>query len=556
MRNALSLFRVLTKNAENSMPKKGTKGTIYMALGIIALSCIMIPCCIIVGFVSYVMTLALTAAGSATGGLLAEIHIMSAFSMVFGILVIFNILFFSSDREHLVPLPFKSHEILAAKFTYAYMAESLMEFMILISMFIGFFIAYAKSGLPVHPVSVLSALLGVFLIPLLPMCYCVIISLLTLALLKNVKSTRIFHNISTILLFLFVILFLFSFRDAGEITVENYVESLAGGDNLFVTILNKIFFAVPVLLYTIEQGSIPGLLLYLLCNAAAIAVMLGIGYFAYQPGLYTVAALGSGKRSTMKQKNLSSAHSIFSAYVKKEWLVLLRTKAYSGNCIFINLLWPVGLTMLLLWNKNKPAFMKFYELYQAGNANIYLILASAVVIISFIASALNSLAATAFTREGAHLSLIKYIPVSYKTQLAAKAFISLIITYPALLLTIIIMGLYLQIPFAWYLYYSLLSLAALLITAVVGLLLDSAHPYSTWDDEYSALRGNLNTFFDMAVVMVIALLLCGIAFLLYSLAGISLTMYHILLALLLGTGAAVACLVSYRIILRNMADLY
>ena len=142
MKNVISLMRVFMKNAEMRVPKKGGKGSMYLALGIIAVSCIMIPCCLIVGFVSYIMTEALAGVGAPAAGLQAEIHIMSAFSVVFGMLVIFNILFFSSDREHLMPMPFKSHEILLAKFFYAYWAESIMEFMILISMFIGFFIAY------------------------------------------------------------------------------------------------------------------------------------------------------------------------------------------------------------------------------------------------------------------------------------------------------------------------------------------------------------------------------------------------------------------------------
>ena len=128
MNNIFSLYSVLAKNSEMKVPKNEEKGTLYLSLGIIALSCIMIPCCLIVGYVSYIITKALIAAGAPTGGLLAQIQIMSAFSMIFGILVIFNVLFFSSDREHLMPLPIKTSHILTAKFLYSYVAESIMEF--------------------------------------------------------------------------------------------------------------------------------------------------------------------------------------------------------------------------------------------------------------------------------------------------------------------------------------------------------------------------------------------------------------------------------------------
>lgn len=228
LRNALALFRVLTKNTEMPRPKEGTRGRLYTSLGIIALSCIMIPCCAIVGYISYVMGYALINVDVPMAGLQAEVHIISAFSMIFGFLVIFNILYFSSDREHLVPLPFKSEEILLAKFAHSYLAESVMEFLILISMFIGFFIAF----IPTYGVSIFSLLAGIIaiiLIPLVPLTYCAILCLILMAVLRNIKNGKILNHISTIVFLLFTGLFLLSFKDLGNITVDNYVDSLANG---------------------------------------------------------------------------------------------------------------------------------------------------------------------------------------------------------------------------------------------------------------------------------------------------------------------------------------
>ena len=90
IKKILSLSRVLSKNSEMQMPDR----TLYKVLALIAALGIMIPCTVIVGFISYVMTEALLEAGSPGGGILFELQILSAFSMVFGILVIFSILFF------------------------------------------------------------------------------------------------------------------------------------------------------------------------------------------------------------------------------------------------------------------------------------------------------------------------------------------------------------------------------------------------------------------------------------------------------------------------------
>lgn len=550
MHNSYTLFRVLMKNSEMKLPKEGKKGTAYISLGMIALCCIMIPCCLVVGFVSYVMTEALTAAGTPLNGLLAEIHIMSAFSVVFGLLVIFNILFFSSDREHLVPLPFKSHEILAAKFAYAFWAESMMEFIVLLSMFIGFFISYGW-----HPVGILTGLTATFLIPLLPMAYCAVIGLLIMLVLGKIRNTNIFHHMSTIILLLFVALFLLSFQDMGGITVENYVNSLADNSNLFVTVLNKIFYAVPVLIYALEYNSLPALLLYIAASLLAVAILLFLGKYLYQPALYTAAALGSAKKKTSDIDRYIVKRSHFHACLQKEWLVLTRTKAYSVNCVLINLLWPLALLIFLYMGRDKETLLRLIELYQSGNEKAALFLTLGVVAVTFLATAMNSLASTAFTREGAHLSLIKYIPVAYRTQLYAKAAVSVLITFPAMLACIIILGAFIRISPLYCLYYSLISLIIIILTTVIGLILDSAHPHDSWDDEYSALRGNLNSFFDMALVMVISILIITISLLAYEFTPIGLTVFHILLSAVLCAAAIVSVIWGEKIIVENMKSL-
>jgi len=550
MKNVISLMRVFMKNAEMRVPKKGGKGSMYLALGIIAVSCIMIPCCLIVGFVSYIMTEALAGVGAPAAGLQAEIHIMSAFSVVFGMLVIFNILFFSSDREHLMPMPFKSHEILLAKFFYAYWAESIMEFMILISMFIGFFIAYG-----VNIVGLISALLGVFVIPLVPMAYCAIIGLILLFCMRGVKNGNILGHISTITLIVFTVLFLFSFRGMGGITVENYVNSLAAGNNAFTNVLDKIFFVVPWLLKAVADGNILSLILYLIGNVLVIGVMTVIGVFTYQQSLFTVGQLGSGKSKLKDSGEYAKVRSVFASYMKKEWLVLSRTRAYNGNCVWINMLWPVLMIGYYLWNKDKEAMLKLKFFFLDGNSKAYVMLVLAMILLAFIASAMNSLASTAFTREGMHLDLIKYIPVPYKEQLKVKGLISIIITLPAMILCAIVAVVTLDLSLVWILILSALMFLCLIITTISGLYLDSSHPHSSWDDEYSALRGNLNTFFDMAIIMVVSVLICAIGFIAFTFTSIGLTGFVFLEFVIIGVLAVISCTAGFNMCVKNLEEL-
>ena len=214
MNTVRTLFHVYKANAEMPTPKKGLKGSVYLSFGLIAVFCIMLPCCLIVGYMTYIMSMALMVESNTMNALLAELHIISAFSMIFSMLVVFNVLFFSSDREYMVTLPMSHLQLLAAKFWHTYVAESIMEFMILFSMFIGHFAAAAEKYGPwpvLGPIGIVSALIGTMVTPLLPLAYCAILSLILMAALKKVRNIKVFYHVSTLLLLLFVALFLLAF---------------------------------------------------------------------------------------------------------------------------------------------------------------------------------------------------------------------------------------------------------------------------------------------------------------------------------------------------------
>ena len=553
------IFKVYRKNFEMPMPEEGVKMSIYTSLGIIAVTCIMLPCCIIMGYLSYVMTLAMMVEGNRVNGLISEMHILSAFAMVLGMPVIFNVLFFSSDREHMVTLPVKSWQLLTAKFFHTFMAESVMEFLIFISMFIGFFIAaVTNSGLwpALHPVSIIAAVSAIVLTPMLPLVYCCLISLILMAALKKVRSIKTFYRSSTIIMAVFVALFLYSFKDMGTISFDNYMDSLAADNNFFLRVCNAIFFTTPMLCKAMAWQSIPQLLLYFISNAAATGMILLLGAWLYQPGLYTAAALGSRKKKVDRDKlNLKSTN-IFKSYFIKELKILTRTRAYSSNCVYINIIWPVGVAVFFFITRNNESVQQFMDYYREGYERAQLIILLAVIFMAFVASAMNSLSSTAFTREGSHVDFIKYIPVDYKTQMYVKAAVATCITAPFLILAVIVAYFFLNFSLLTGLLYSLIAIEALLISVVIGLALDSASPHTLWDDEYSALRGNLNSFFNMAVMIVMSLLICGLFFLLYELAHLPLIAVYIALPVFLGIINAAAIIYGRRRIIANMKELF
>ena len=68
--------------------------------------------------------------------------------------------------------------------------------------------------------------------------------------------------------------------------------------------------------------------------------------------------------------------------------------------------------------------------------------------------------------------------------------------------------------------------------------MDSVSPYTVWSDELSALRGNLNCFFNLAAEMVAALVTGGISYGLFILSGSSLITITVVTLFLVIAGTA------------------
>ena len=54
------------------------------------------------------------------------------------------------------------------------------------------------------------------------------------------------------------------------------------------------------------------------------------------------------------------------------------------------------------------------------------------------------------------------------------------------------------------------------ICTYTGLVLDTTHPKLDWEDEYGALRGNPNAFFNMAISILVALVLCIVGYVFFK----------------------------------------
>ena len=497
------------------MPKPNgeKKVKIYNRFGLIAFIGIMLPVSFIVGYVTYAVTDLLFYFDGNAYGLLSELDLISAFAMIFGMPLMFSVLFFSSDLQFLTALPVTPVSLYTARFWHTFKAENVMTSNVLFAIYIGYFISCAKNAglaFALNPIAILSSLIGFFGSLLVPLIYCSIIAMLLMLALRKVNRSDIYYHSSLILFVAFALMFLLSFRSYGSISIANYLDSLVVSKNTFIAICNVLFPTNFLTTLSIRNHNILPLLGSVAIIAALYFLSVLVAHLTYRKGLFAAAVI-TNKKASRKVNSAYSSRKVFTSLVIKEIKVLMRTMTYRMNCVYANLLWPIAAVIFIFEAPRFEFFKKFAYDLRTGDPASKVILFAVMIAISFIASGLNSIASTSFTREGVHIDMLKYLPADLNKQIRAKVFIAMLFTFVPVAVSIVPVAIRLEVLPMLPLY-ILVSFVCILIATMIGVLMDSISPYTAWSDELSALRGNLNCFFNLAAEMLAALLIGGISY--------------------------------------------
>ena len=526
----LKLTSALMKTVEPTSQEKKFKKVFYVVMSIIAVFGIMLPMAFLVGVIIYSLTGPLIKTGAGSNGVEMFLQIVSVFSFVFGINVIFTVFYFSGDIESLLPLPLKPYQIIGSKFTAALISESVMEFIIIIAAFAGYIIA---TGAPFY--SWIIALIGMVTLPIVPLIYCAILCMLVMLISGFIKNKDTVNKITGIMTFLVIIGLIALVSTSGGFDTEHLIKALSDPNNSLLWIMNWVFPQIGFLVDAMTGNTLINLLYYIGVNLAAIGVFMLIAQLIY---FRTVVGI-SGGRNTVGRKSFESVvkktrvRPVAATYMKKEFRLLFRTPAYFMNCILINLIWPLFLYLVYVLQGRTSFLDSFIYGIHSGDEETVLIYLLAISGVSVLVTAANCIASSAITREGKHFSFIKYIPVPYMTQLNVKAAVSIIISGGGMLVYVIAASIYLNIGVKLMIFCCILSLLSVSFTSYFGIFMDSVNPKLVWDGELNALRGNYNIFFNMALAILLEAVICAAAYLLFKFTGLGALMIIIMLFILI-----------------------
>lgn len=354
------------------------------------------------------------------------LFLMSAFIFCTGIASCINSFYLSSNLNTLLVMPFTSAQITGAKFIVAALYEYSISLAVLAPILAGY--GYAgQASLSFW----IGAVLAVLLLPVAPMAYAAVISMIAMRFIGGAKNKERMTALGAV--GGFIILMLYEIIQGAtqgmkisalEDAVSHLAKTLKG--------LTVVFPDIPFLIRVMEEGDWLSVLWSILSVAAILLVFLFAAKYLYLAGAVGMQdTSASHKKMTKKQvQKESRSTDIVRSYTRKELRTIFRTPAYYTGCLFLTLGWPLILILPAFFSKAEQSEITGLEkLLLHANSPVYFIflLFCIVFAITIFASTINGIAPSAISREGKSFPVMKQLPVPYRKQLKAKQNAALIV---------------------------------------------------------------------------------------------------------------------------------
>lgn len=508
MNKTFALTRMLWKNGSGlfgkSIGKSGSRVKSYLLTALLFVA--FLPLAFTLGtFIAklYDVLAPIGQEGSLLGFGLAASSIVI---FVFGIFYVINVYYFSQDVEHLLPLPVKPSQILAAKFMVTLVYQYVTEMFLMVPLLIAFGL---KSG-----AGLLFYVYGAIVFAALPVIPLVIASIIAMIVMrftnvaKHKDRYRMIGGAAAIIVGLGANM-LFQRYTRASLNPQELQDMLQSGNNSFLDTAVQMFptvkFAATALLNELAWKGLAGLVLFVALSALVAVVFMLLGEWLYFRGVMGMSESGSKRKalSSSEFAKETKQNSALTAYLIKEMRLLIRTPAYFLNCVLMCFLWPVLLLLPVMAQSGGRGALESLGAFINNSDSSGAVLCVGFALFLFVAGA-NNTSPTAISREGASMFVNKYLPIPYGTMILAKTLSGFVLCMITMVLLLGVGAAVLHLSPVLVALLAIAGIPGMLLVTFFGILIDINFPKLHWENEQKAVKQNINVLFSTLISVALA----------------------------------------------------
>ena len=480
--------------------------------------------------------------------------------LLFGIPTLISNVFTVKDADKLLFLPIRSSTVFTAKLTVAYLNEVITTAVMLVFMLLPFGIGYSA------PVGYyLLLLLGLFLIPLLPMLIGSIIAIPLSALITKVGKNGVVKTIlQTVMFFLIMAVYLFVMYELGFMdgSVEEDSTDIAQilldklqSVSVMVKYVHSNYTFANAMLATTFTVFIVNLLIAIAENVLLLGLVIAMALPFYHWMLTkSVEGGGSRRRKTAKSNLQVKNQGVVKELIFTDLKRITRESQIGFQSILSLIMLPVMVVIFYLafgmsvGEEGKLIdVLKQFELYQIIAPLIF------VTYMSMLGITSNIFGLYPISRENKSIYLVKSLPVSFNKYLLSKVILAtavmLISDFLTCLLIVILFGVKWYYGLAMLCVMAMLSFGGMCITTLV----DLKSPKLGWTNFNQSLKNAKSSWIGLLIGLVTSLIVGIVGGLFVILWYFTKSGWYVLLIMWLAIiGVCVAfAFVCYKIMTKN-----
>lgn len=422
-----------------------------------------------------------------------------------------NLLFFSKDGAHILPLPISSKKLLIAKINCLLLTEYISSAILLLPQLIAFGIVL-KVGILYY----IYALIVFILFPILPIALIVSIMSIIMRFTKIIRSRDISQYITIIVTLIIV------FTTTGyssKMEDEAYSEQVTADVVAASLVANKTSNVFPTIKPASDAlnnyNNIEGLknILILLAETISIyTIFIIISEKFFSNVLLNISSNGRRIKKSINNEKEFKVKSPIRSFISKEFKILRRNSVYFIQCILPSFVIPliILIPLVIAINEGGEEAVELLKVF-SSEFSPFSVAIRLIIIQTFYCFSYISI--TSISREGKDILFYKTIPIDYYKQIKYKSMPGIIL---GILPTIII------VLFDFYINKFInidIDISLLLISILTNILInhlliivDLKHPKLIWTNEYAVVKQNINMIFNFVFVGISVLIILSISY--------------------------------------------